>query len=248
MPKRGFSETVEVEDEVDGVGQELAKARIEDRSRSRLVDDGDIVESIENILMLNVCVHVIEVSSEEEDVVHRLVRRKKLLESVDELCRVGEDESSTVSIVELAYVMTDDDCQWCCDPLRCCYNRTSSPRVFMHFNGQIEERNLRSKFARMFVDELGHVCVDSLSLFYKRCQTSPEVVYIRRSVKSLVEVRTKKLALNFLVVEFECENDRTEVLVCWFDDESLVIKVEQWWVKVVVLFVTSENGGTIVVC
>jgi hypothetical protein len=54
--------------------------------------------------------------------------------------------------------------------------------------------------------------------------------------------------LSFLVVEFQCENDRTEVLVCWFDDESLVIKVEQWWVKVVVLFVTSENGGTIVVC
>lgn len=198
--------------------------------------------------MLDVCVHVIEVSCEEEEVVHGLVRRKKLLESVDELCRVGEDESSTVTIVELAHIMTDDDCQWCCDPLRCCYDRTSSPRVFVHFNGQIEERNLRSKFARMIVDKVRHVCVNSLGLFYKRCQPSPEVVYIRRSVESLVEVRTKKLALNFLIVEFECENNWTEVLVCWFDDKSLVIKVEQWWVKVVVLFVTSENGGTIVVC
>ena len=64
----------------------------------------------------------------------------------------------------------------------------------------------------------------------------------------LIEVRTKQLTLNFLVVELECENDWTEVLICWFDDETLVIEVEQWWVKVIVLFVTSENGGSIVVC
>lgn len=248
MSKRGFSEAVVAEDEADGVGQEVAETEVENWLRSREVNDGDIVESIENILMLDVCIHVIEVTCEEEEVVHGLVRRKKLLESVDELSRVGEDEFLTVSIVELAYVVADDDCQWCCNPLRCCNDGTSSPRVFVHFDGEIEEGKFRLTFARMFVDERGHVSIDVTCLFNEWCKTSSEVVYVGRSVEMLIEVRTKQLTLNFLVVELECENDRTEVLVCWFDDETLVIEVEQWWVKVRVLFVTSENGGSIVVC